>query len=160
MPESVELPHGERRQLILLISAWVLLAAITILFAKQNLSVPGLYYDEAVFGGMAKDFISGPAHPHIPEAEIIMLGGRPFPLLVQPYLGGLKTWILMPSLAVFGSTVPVLRLTALIWAIIALLLLMLAVWRWLGLSLSIVTGILLAFDPNWFFLSVLDWGAA
>src|SRR5690242_10480707 len=104
MPESVERSQGaQRRELVLLLVAWLLLVLIVTSLAIQNLSVPGLYYDEAVFGGMAKDFVTGNVHgPHIPENQVITFFGRPFPVLIQPYLGALKSWMLMPSLALFG----------------------------------------------------------
>ena len=134
---------------------------MTILFAKQNLSVPGLYYDEAVFAGLAKDFVTGHVHgQHIPNHETITLFGRPFPFLVQSYLGALKSWMLIPAFYLFGPTFAVLRATTLFWAQLALLFLMLGAWRWLGLGTAIIAGALLAFDPNFFFLSLLDWGVA
>jgi len=162
MPESVEPSQGaKRRELVVLLVAWLLLALIVTSLAIQNLSVPGLYYDEAVFGGMAKDFVTGNVHgPHIPEHQVVTLFGRPLPVLIQPYLGALKSWMLMPSLALFGPTVPTLRASNLFWDLAALLLLMLATWRWSGLASALVVGLLLAFDPNFFFLSVIDWGAA
>jgi Dolichyl-phosphate-mannose-protein mannosyltransferase len=161
MPESVEPSQGaQRRELVLLLVAWLLVVLIITSLAIQNLSVPGLYYDEAVFGGMAKDFVTGNVHgPHIPENQVITFFGRPFPVLIQPYLGALKSWMLMPSLALFGSSVPTLRASNLFWDLTALLLLMLGTWRWLGLASALVTSLLLAFDPNFFFLSVIDWGA-
>lgn len=134
---------------------------MTILFAKQNLSVPGLYYDEAVFAGLAKDFVTGHVHgQHIPNHETITLFGRPFPFFVQSYLGALKSWMLIPAFYLFGPTLAVLRATTLFWAQLALLFLMLGAWRWLGLGTAIIAGALLAFDPNFFFLSLLDWGVA
>lgn len=161
MPESVEPSQGaKRRELVVLLAAWLLLTIIVTSLAIQNLSVPGLYYDEAVFGGMAKDFVIGNVHgPHIPENQVVTLFGRPFPVLIQPYLGALKSWMLMPSLALFGASVPTLRASNLFWDLAALLLLMLATWRWSGLASALLVGPLLAFDPNFFFLSVIDWGA-
>jgi hypothetical protein len=152
---------SRRRELILLLAVWIALAAAVVLLAKQNLSVPGLYYDEAVFAGMAKDFVTGQVHgQHMPDHQIVMLAGRPFPLFIQTYLGALKSWMLIPAFSVFGSTVAVLRATNLFWQLIALLFLLLASWRWLGLATALITGVLLAFDPTFFFLSVLDWGVA
>ena len=43
-------PSG--RDLAVVVSAWFVLVVIIWLLAKQNLSVPGLYYDEAVFAGI------------------------------------------------------------------------------------------------------------
>ena len=150
---------SRQRELILLLAAWVVLAATMTLLAKQNLSVPGLYYDEAVFTGLAKDFVTGHVRgQHMPDHQVITLAGRPFPLFIQTYLGALKSWMLIPAFRIFGSTVAVLRSTNLFWELIALLFLMLATWRWLGLAAALIAGVLLAFDPTYFFFSVLDWG--
>jgi len=162
MSESAELnPHRPHRGLTLLLVAWLALAAAVLLFARQNLSVPGLYYDEAVFAGLAKDFVTGQVHgQHMPDHETVMLGGRPFPFFVQTYLGALKSWMLIPIFKFFGPTFGVLRASNVFWELIALLLFVLATRRWLGLATAIVTGTLLAFDPAYFFISTLDWGVA
>lgn len=150
-----------RREFVTLLFFWVVLGAAIVLLAKQNLPVPGLYYDEAVFAGMAKDFITGHVHgQHMPDHQVVTLAGRPFPLFIQTYLGALKSWMLIPAFRIFGSTVAVLRSTNLFWELIALLFLMLAAWRWLGLATALISGVLLAFDPTFFFLSALDWGVA
>jgi hypothetical protein len=161
MPESAEPTPGARRELTLLLLAWLLLAAVGVLFAKQNLSLPGLYYDEAVFAGLAKDFVTGHVPgQHMPDHEVMTLAGRPFPIFVQTYLGALKCWMLIPAFQIFGSTFAVLRGSNLFWQLIALLLLMLGTRRWLGLGTAVIAGALLAFDPTYLFISMLDWGVA
>ncbi|HYR21642.1 MAG TPA: glycosyltransferase family 39 protein [Chthoniobacterales bacterium] len=150
-----------RRELSLVVTFWALLAAAMILLARQNLSVPGLYYDEAVFAGLAKDFVTGQVHgQHMPDHQVVTLAGRPFPLFVQTYLGALKSWMLIPAVRIFGPTVAVLRSSNLFWELIALLFLMLATWRWLGIATALIAGALLAMDPTQFFVSVIDWGVA
>jgi len=158
--ENQNAASAGRRDLIALVTAWLLLATGAIALARQNLSVPGLYYDEAVFGGLAKDFITGQHHLHTPGFELVTIFGRPFPLFVQFYLGALKSWMLMPALALFGSSLAVLRLTSLVWALLSALVFMLGVRRWLGLQAGIVAGAVLMVDPTFFFLGLLDWGAA
>src|SRR5437764_7050818 len=159
--EADEANARTRRELTLLVTLWAILATMMALLAKQNLSVPGLYYDEAVFAGMAKDFVTGHLHgQHMPDHQVITLAGRPFPLFVQTYLGALKSWMLIPAFSSFGPSVATLRATNLFWQLIALLFLMLGAWRWLGLATALITGVLLAFDPTFLFLSVLDWGVA
>src|SRR6476646_1751748 len=103
MPESAEPAQDrQRRELIRLLVAWLLLAAAVVLFAQQNLSVPGLYYDEAVFAGLAKDFVTGHVHgQHMPDHQVVTVAGRPFPLFVQTYLGALKSWMLIPAFQIF-----------------------------------------------------------
>jgi len=109
----------------------------------------------------AKDFLTGEVHGrHMPNNEIADFFGRPFPVFVQPYLGALKSWMLMPAFSLFGINVAVLRATNLCGALVALLLFMLATWRWLGVRAALIAGAVLATDPTYFFLGVLDWGAA
>src|SRR5260370_40403684 len=87
----------------------------------------------------------------MPDHQVVRLAGRPFPLFIQTYLGTLKSWMLIPAFRIFGPTVAVLRATTLFWSLIALLLLMLGIWRWLGLATALIAGALLAFDPTFFF---------
>jgi len=84
---------------IVLITVWLLLSVGALAVAKQNLSVPGLYYDEAVFAGLAKDFVVGEKRLHMPGCEQPIFFGRPCPTFVQPYLGALKSWMLIPGFA-------------------------------------------------------------
>src|ERR1700716_638772 len=122
-----------RRELVLVLAAWFVLAAVILCLAKENLSIPGLYYDEAIFGGMVKDFVTGHVHgQHLRGSETVDILGRPFPMFIQSYLGALKSWMLIPSFSLFGSSVPVLRLTNLFWGLLALAFFLIGAWRWLG----------------------------
>ncbi len=149
------------RDLGLVISTWAVLVLLMWLLGKQNLSAPGLYYDEAVFAGPVKEFLTGRIHgQHMPGFEVTQLFGRPFPVFIQSYLGALKSWMLMPSFQFFGYTEAVLRASNLFWGSIALLFFMLGSWRWLGIRPALIAGALLAFDPAYFFLCLFDWGVA
>ena len=152
-------PSSSRGTLIVLF-AWAVFSTGAILLGLQNISTPGLYYDEAVFAGFARDFITGQHRLHTPGFEIVNVFGRPFPVFIQFYLGALKSWILIPAFSLFGPTIATIRLTSLGCGLLALLLFMLAVRRWIGLGASLVAGVILLFDPAFFFLGVLDWGAA
>src|SRR5438045_7584292 len=162
IPEPIKSSARPRGgEFIVLIAAWMALATMMALLARQNLSVPGLYYDEAVFAGLAKDFVTGHVHgQHMPDHQVITLAGRPFPLFVQTYLGALKSWMLIPAFRICGLNVAALRGTNLFWQLIALLFLMLGARRLLGLPTALIAGLLLAFDPTHFFVSALDWGVA
>jgi hypothetical protein len=151
---------ANRREVVLVILGWLVVAILVVALSKQNLSTPGLYYDEAVSGGLAKDFITGHPHPHMSNITLWNVFGRPFPLFVQSYYGALKSWLLIPPFAVWGPTLAVLRLTSLACALVALLFFVLAVRLWLGLPAAIVAAALFVTDPTCFFLSLLDWGPA
>ena len=143
-----------------LIIVWLVISFILTTLALRNVSVPGLYYDEAVFAGIAKDFINGHAHGlHMPGTQTVQLFGRPFPLFVQSYLGAVKAWLIIPSFLVFGPSITVLRLTALFWCLIGLLSFMLWTRRLLGLPAALVAAPILGLDPSFYFISVLDWGS-
>jgi len=149
-----------KREFPMLLGGWLVLAAFLFVMGWQNLSAPGLYYDEAIYGGLAKDFLAGQTTGnHMPGARVIEVFGRPFPVFVQPYLGALKCWLLIPAFKLFGSTLAVMRGANLCLGAIALLLAMLWVWRLLGLAEALISGLLLATDPAFFFGGVLDWGS-
>jgi Dolichyl-phosphate-mannose-protein mannosyltransferase len=152
--------HLTRQRLIVTIAAWLVLSVIGIGIARENLSAPGLYYDEAVFGGLAKDFVIGQKRLHMPGCETVTMFDRRVPVFVQPYIGALKCWMLIPAFTVFGANLVVLRMTSVFWAMFSVLFFMLGTRRWLGTWPAVVGGVLLTLDPAWFFLGVLDWGAA
>ncbi|HEY1490833.1 MAG TPA: hypothetical protein VGF90_07320 [Verrucomicrobiae bacterium] len=144
----------------MLLSGWLVLAAFIFGMGWQNLSSPGLFYDEAIYGGLTKDFVTGHASGgHMPGVSTTEILGAPFPVFVQPYLGALKCWLLIPVFKIFGSSLVVLRAENLFFCATALLIFMLWTWRLLGLAEALLAGILLALDPAFFFLGVLDWGS-
>lgn len=149
-----------RNQLVIVVAAWLVLSMALTAVAKQNASAPGLYYDEAVFAGLAKDFIAGHRRLHMPGTEITYLCGRPFPVFVQFYLGALKSWMLMPGLAISGFNLAAVRMTNWCWSSLTLLVFMLAVRRCLGPTAAVISGTILICDPVYFFLSLVDWGGA
>jgi hypothetical protein len=149
-----------KREFSILLGGWLVLAAWIFGVGWQNLSAPGLFYDEAIYGGLAKDFLAGHAvGSHMPGTWTREVFGGPFPIFVQPYLGALKCWLLIPLFKMFGSTFSVLRAANLFFSASALLVFMLWTWRLLGLAEALLAGLLLALDPAFFFLGVLDWGS-
>ena len=147
------------RQILVLLGVWLIAAVVLTILALPNLSSPGLYYDEAVNGGLARDFAAGPSHGiHMPGTVAVSLFGRPFPVLVQWYSGAVKPWLIIPSLLCFDATTAVLRATSLFWYLVALLICMLWTRRLLGLSAAILLVPILGFDPSCFFPGIVDWG--
>ena len=149
-----------KREFTILLAGWLVLAAFLFGMGWQNLSSLGLFYDEAVYAGVTKDFLTGKAPGnHMPGVATTPLLGGPFPVFVQPYLGALKCWLLIPIFKIFGSTLAVLRASNLFFCATALLIFMLWTWRLLGLCAALLAGLLLALDPAFFFLGVIDWGS-
>ena len=137
-----------KREFPLLMGGWLVLAAFLFAMGWQNLSAPGLYYDEAIYYGPAKDFLTGHPGVHLPGSSTTEIFGRPFPLFVQPYLSAMKCWLFIPIFKVFGATLAVVRGTNLVLTAVSLLLCMLWIWRLLGLAEALFTGLLLASVPN------------
>ena len=133
------------REILVILVAWLVVSLLLAALAWPNLSSPGLYYDEAVNAGMAREFMTGRIQgPHMPGTQTINLSGRPFPLFVQWYFGAVKPWLIIPSLMIFDSTTPVLRLTSLFWYLVGLLIFMLWTRKLLGLSAALVAAPILA----------------
>jgi hypothetical protein len=149
-----------KREFAILLGGWLVLAAFIFGMGWQNLSSPGLFYDEAVYAGVTKDFVMNHAPGgHMPGVATTEIFGGPFPIFVQAYLGALKCWMLIPAFKIFGTTMAVLRASNLFFCATALLIFMLWTWRLLGLAEALLAGLLLALDPAFFFLGVLDWGS-
>ena len=123
-----------KRESAILLGGWLVLAGALIALGWQNLAAPGLFYDEAIYGGLPNDFLTGHAGPHMPGVSISEIFGGPFPIFVQPYLGALKCWLLIPIFKIFGPTLAVLRAANLFFSATALLIFMLWTWRLLGLA--------------------------
>jgi hypothetical protein len=139
--------------------AWAPLAAALFAVAAPRVELPGLYYDEAFMGQQAKDFFEPERGIHHPAStREVVLFGRPFPLRNAVYLGALKSQLLIPAFALFGPTVPVLRLATLSISLLGLLLFMLFAARIAGPAPAALTGTLVATDPSYVFLSLYEWG--
>lgn len=139
---------------------WLALTVGAFLFAVPTIRDTGLDYDEAVYGHLAKDFLTGRhCAQHMPGSVSVDLGGRPFPWFVQGYLGAVKCWMLLPSFALFGSSIAVMRFTMFAWGLLGVLFLMLWTRRTLGQTAAVFTGFLMVLDPAFFFPTVCDWGA-
>jgi hypothetical protein len=126
----------------------------------RNLDEPGLYYDEVIQATPASEFLREGGEPlRIPGARNTWLFGGWFPLMTQPYMGALKSQLLIPTFAAFGATRETLRLTTLAWSCLGLGLLMLWARRLFGLRVALLAGAFLAFDPSFLFVSRHDWGS-
>jgi len=155
---AAENPPPRRHGLFLLLAAWLVLSALLTLLATRNVAVPGLNYDEAVYGHFAKSFLTGRSGPSLPASQVVPLFGRPFPLFLQAYLGALKSWMLLPGLALFGYDMTTMRLTVWAWAVFGLLFYMLWLRRTLGTGAAALGGFVLGLDPSFYFISICDWG--
>lgn len=151
---------AERREQVILLGGFLLLGALALWIAGRDIERPGLYYDELIQAEPAIRFLAADPSPHrIPGATQIRLFGRWFPVMTQPYMGALKSQLLIPSFALFGVGAASLRITTLCWSFVGLLFLMLWAKRELGLSIALLGGALVCFDPSLLLISRHDWGS-
>ena len=130
------------------------------LLAVGDLGVPGPYYDEVIQALPSLEFLEGrPRALALPGSEVLRLQGRPFPWMTQAYMGALKSQLLIPSFAVAGSDLSVLRLTTLAWSALGLLACVAFARRVFGSGVALVAGLLVVCDPSFLFLSRHDWGS-
>jgi hypothetical protein len=135
-------------------------AALSAWLALRDLDVPGLYYDEAIQAVAAAEFLREGGRPlQIPGAKNVWLGGGWFPVLTQPYMGALKSQLLIPVFASFDASVVVLRATTFGWGLVGCLFATLFAARILGAPVALAMAALLALDPSFLFVSRHDWGS-
>ncbi|MBW2229501.1 MAG: glycosyltransferase family 39 protein [Deltaproteobacteria bacterium] len=140
-------------------ACWVLLATVVLASAIPRMDRLGLYYDEAFLAQQARDFVEPErAGTHAGSVRTTWLMGRPFPLRNAAYLGSLKSQLLIPPLAIFGSSAEVVRIATLVTGLFALLLAMWTAGRFFGHWPAMLTGLLVASDPSFYFLAQFEWG--
>jgi hypothetical protein len=141
---------AERSETRILFGAWLALGLLALALAARGLSAPGLYYDEVIQAEATREFLDANGTPlRIPGASSVQFFGRWLPLFTQPYMGALKSQLLIPSFAAFGASGTVLRVTT--WGgFIALAVLSPTACR---ASAALVASALLAVDPSFLCVS-------
>ncbi len=122
---------------------------------------PGLHYDEAVLQHGAVQMLTSSGEPYFAHdrGSWIRFGGRYWPLMVLPYVGSVKAYLLLLPFALFGPSPGVSRLVAAllgafgIWGIARLLEEQISV----GIAASVALA--LALHPAYLVHTVYDWGA-
>jgi hypothetical protein len=142
----------------ILVLGWLSLSAVLTFLAAHDRAAPGLNYDEAMYGHFAKNFLMNHRDQVMAGSQVVSLFGRPFPLFLQGYLGALKSWMLLPGLALTGFSMAALRMSIWVWAVVGLLFYMLWVRRLLGAGAAVAAGFVLGLDPSFYFISICDWG--
>lgn len=149
-----------RRERWVVALAFLVLAGAALGIAGRDLQVPGLNYDEVVQAEPALQFLAEDGRPSkFPGARTTRLFGGWFPILIQPYMGALKSHLLIPTFAIFGANAASLRLSTLLWSLAGLAFAMVFARNLMGTRVALVSGALLAADPSFLFISRHDWGS-
>ena len=134
-------------------------AALALGVALRDLDCPGLYYDEVIQAEPALWFLHAePAPPEVPGETHAQIFGRPFPLMTQPYMGALKSQLLVPVLAL-SPDARSLRAATLMVAVLGIVCAMAFARRAYDLPTAVLLGLLLAVDPSLLFIGRHDWGS-
>ena len=149
-----------RAEFATLAGGFLVLGVIALALVARNFELPGLYYDEAIQATPALSFLEEDGDPlRIPGASSTRVFGRWLPVMTQPYMGALKSQLLIPTFALFGATPSSLRATTLAWGLLGVVFSVLWVRRILDLPTALLAGALVALDPSFLFISRHDWGS-
>ncbi len=114
------------REFFILLGVWLALALVLLWLGGVTATSLGYNYDETIFAGMAKDFTTGSVHGHhMPGNGTAKIFNRQFPVWIQPYLGAVKSWQLIPLFTYCEPSVFIARMSNLAWSLVGLLFFML-----------------------------------
>ena len=140
-----------------------------------QLRLPGLEYDEVFFGpatlGQTQDFRSSvdTTVPVDSAARFSPLAFTTFalrwedtflPIMLMPYWGALKAWLLAPWFAWLGASVELIRLSAIVVGASALVCFLGVVRSCLPWPVALLAGLFVATDPSYLFYTRHDFGGA
>ena len=96
---------------------FVFVAAVWLIVATQQITLPGVYMDAVDPDYLAVAMLNSHSEPIAPQ----LLGGNylfnRFPVLISFYHGSQQVWLGLPFFALFGTTVAGLRLTHAVFAL-------------------------------------------
>ena len=143
--------------------------------ALYQLRLPGLEYDEVFFGpatlGRTQDF-SNPVDTPVPADSAARFSPLAFttfafhwgdtflPVMLMPYWGALKAWLLAPWFAWLGASVELIRLSAVVVGAAALVCFLGLVRSCLPWPVALLAGFFVATDPSYLFYTRHDFGGA
>src|SRR5262249_4787711 len=128
--------------------------------AARDLGCPGVYYDEVIQAEPALWFLRAETSPpEVPGARHVQVLGRPLPWMTQPYMGALKSLVLVPVLAWTGPDTRALRAATVAIALAGLWCAMAFTALCFDRPTAALVGMLLATDPSLLFTSRHDWGS-
>ena len=142
--------------------------------ALSQLRLPGLAYDEAFFGpaalGRTQDFLSLTAIEPVDSAArysplafstfALSFGDISVPIMLMPYWGALKAWLVAPWFAWWGASVELLRLTAIGIGTLSLVCFLGVLRHCFSPLIALLAGLFVATDPSYLFYTRHDFGGA
>jgi Dolichyl-phosphate-mannose-protein mannosyltransferase len=126
--------------------------ALFLALSLKNITLPGLYYDEALDVVPAMQVLLGqPVEPV--RGAAITIAGRTFPLMIMDYVGTVNTYLAIPLFAVAGVNVTSVRLLPILLAALSLILGYRLAARLFDWRVAAAATLLAAVDPSYVFFS-------
>jgi hypothetical protein len=124
----------------------------------HGLLAPGLQYDEAIFAHGAVHMLHGEGTPPFANhaGSWMSVAGRPVQLMVMPYAGSAKSYILMPFFAVAGPSIGAIRTVSLLLGAIGIAGIVLFVSGVWGKFVGLGAGLVLAVHPGYVAWTAFD----
>jgi hypothetical protein len=135
--------------------SWITLLVSLVLFlalSLKNITLPGLYYDEALDVVPAMQLVQGAPVEAVRGAGLT-IAGRTFPLMVMDYVGTVNTYLALPVFAVFGVSVQTVRSLPIALAVFSLILGFRLARRLFDWRVAAIATLLVAVDPSYVFFS-------
>ena len=120
----------------------------------------GYQMDEALYVESAVFLLHGEGSPpfvHEPAAWITAFG-RPWPLMIIPYVGAAKAFVALPLFAAFGTSAEVARMTAVLLGCVGIAGLVALLGSRIEAAAGFIVGVLLALHPSYLDFTVFDNG--
>ena len=124
--------------------------AVFLLLATHQLSLPGLYYDEAADAVPAMQIVLDQPID-LARGAGVEINGRTWPLMVMDYVGSLSTYAIVPAILLFGVTPEAVRAAPIAFGALTLLLSYGFLRQAFGVWIAIIAVWLVAVHPSFVF---------
>ncbi len=145
----------DRRYRLVIVAAVMLYLTVATVLALQ---APGLQYDEALMAHGAVHLLTGVGEPTFAHdrGSWVHLDSRWFPLMVIPYVGAAKHYLLLVPFALFGPHVLIIRLLSAMLAAFGIWGLSELLRQEVGAIPAAVAALVLAVHPSYLDQTVFD----
>jgi hypothetical protein len=119
---------------------------------------PGMQYDEAIFESAAVRLLAHPKRLPPSRQATLEIGGVHFPLMVLPYAGAMKDYLLIVPFALFGTQAPVGRAVAAVLGALGVAGFTFFLRRFVSAGWAVAGGVAVAVHPGWIHWILYDNG--
>jgi hypothetical protein len=138
-------------------SVIIFILGIFLCLSCWYLELPGLNFDECLGAAPAVKFLYGSnTEPMQIDPSVIHIFGRPLPVMIMPYISGLKTLLHIPFYAIFGVSTVSTRLMPVTFVVISIWFFYLVVKKAKDARTATLSSLLFAVHPVTVFYMTRD----